>query len=182
MLLRLPKEIILECCRFLSFNDIYRMRTIISPLRAIKDFHDRIIFIKNSFPKSLINAMGGLEAFISFPILEWKTNFSGPSGDIDRIRSTDVSESIMIGKDPYKRSFITLKLKRGAYIQEFVITLFQRFSEKSLWTQGKRDNWTFLENCSYFIINGQFKNDKLKKIISNLYQKKKSLLVELSIN
>lgn len=167
----LPKEIILYCCSFLPCLDIYKLRNMISPLHTIETFYEKVQFIKRCYPKSIIDAMGGLENFLTFPILEWKNHFIGFTDYIDRINPLDVSHSIMIGKDVYNRAFITLKLNKGVYIHDFVITLFQRYSnDHGTWTHGKRGSSTFIEGCGYFLNNGNWskENKNLKHDLSDL--------------
>ena len=158
----LPKEIILYCCSFLPCSDIYKIRKIISPLHTIETFFERMEFIRQSYPKLIVEAMGGLENFLTFPILRWKNEFIGFTDYIDRICPSDLDEPVMIGKDGYNRAFITLKLTKGVYVKEFVITLFQRYStDPGTWTHGKRGYSTFIEGCGYFMNHFQWaKNNR----------------------
>ena len=181
MLLNLPKEITIYCCQYLLPVDVYKLRNFLSPLHTIKSFYDRITYIKCSFPSSIIKVMGGFQKFLSFPALEWKNEFIGFTDYIDRISPCDVSDPIMIGIDCYRRSFITLKLYKDNQ-QEFVITLFQRYTnDPNTWTHGKRGYLTIIHDSGYFMNSGKWNNDEFKDILHDLCDNKKVVVRQQNI-
>lgn len=144
------------------------MRTLVSPLHVILEFRNHLRFIK-TFPKTIIEAMGGVEKFLTFPVLEWKKEYIGCTDYIDRIRPIDLSDPVMIGRDQYQRSFISLKLRAGVYSKEFVVTMFQRYTDKKdTWTHGRTGNLTIIPQSGYFLNHGTWKNMELQRNLSDL--------------
>lgn len=144
------------------------MRTLVSPLHVIPEFRDHLRLI-GTFPKTIIEAMGGVEQFLTFPVLEWKKEYIGCTDYIDRIRPIDLSHPVMIGRDPYQRSFICLKMRAGVYPKEFVMTMFQRYTnQQDTWTHGRIGNLTIIPQSGYFLDHGRWKDNELQQNLSNL--------------
>ena len=68
----------------------------------------------------------------NLPILEWDSNWIGPTEYIDNIQVDDISYPIMKGFDKYNRSYITflLNIKKNNINNKIVFTLFQRYSDR----------------------------------------------------
>lgn len=90
---------------------------------------------------SLIETVfGSQENFEKLPVL----NLGGKTKDyIDWLKPSDVSHPIQRGVDSAKRTFFTLRLKfkplelkNGSESEQFVVTVFQRYT-------GEADNWAW---------------------------------------
>ena len=71
----------------------------------------------------------------NIPILEWDHKFLGGTDYIDRIRTNDMSNSIMCGIDCYRRFFISFRIET-TYLdtkqkENTVQTIFQRYTNVS---------------------------------------------------
>ena len=81
-----------------------------------------------------------------YPILKWKTEYLGFSGYIDSIFNNQLNDSIMIGIDHYKRSFITIGYMKNNKIG--CITYFQRYEHySSNWVWGGDTFYGYGNNC-----------------------------------
>lgn len=119
-------------------------------LHTLFEKYKKAIQIKYNFPQHIIEMGGKLQQFLKYKMIPFKKKYMGGTAYLDKFTTKDISDSIMIGIDSYRRPFITLKLKyqanldkipiisREFYTDEFhsgIVTIFQRYTDSSLsWT------------------------------------------------
>ena len=107
-------------------------------------------YIIDNFPPHIIDTFGGIDKFITYPVIDFKNEHMGGIMYLDRFLVSDVSESITIGIDYYKRPLVILNLEfeydfdsipeisREYYNRKDkhsgVATVFQRYTDSSGWT------------------------------------------------
>lgn len=74
-------------------------------------------------------------------VLPWESRFEGNTDYIDRIEPKDVSKTVMVGIDNFKRTFVTFRIKitylENNRTQNIVQTFFQRYTPTLLpWMPG----------------------------------------------
>lgn len=130
-----------EVLSFMSMGDWYDICEVL-PSHERQMLFEKISWIEDNIPPVIVNLFG-IKRLLVAPFLPWQDSFEGFTDYIDRIEPHHVSCPIMIGKDAYHRSYITLRTKSGTL--EFVDTLFQRFSDdSSTWAHGyhsKHRSW-----------------------------------------
>lgn len=116
----------------------------------IPSFAQKKQWIEQSIPIPLIQCFG-MKRLLDAGFLEWRPEYIGWTDYIDRI--TEVDQSIMLGRDPSHRAFITIRsLSENDEIQ--TTTLFQRYSDdKGTWTYGTRHTPSWMSTYSYFCTN-----------------------------
>ena len=99
---------------------------------------------------SVIELFGSCASLAFWPQLQWKNEFQGGTGYIDRIVRADVSAPIQWGTSACGRAFITLRTNRG------VVVLFQRYSrERNTWAVGDGDRTNLFRCPGYFVNRGR---------------------------
>ena len=176
--------LILEYCCLENLYKIF-IKNKILPSKEFPNYkkllEKKVEYIYTNFPESLINIMGGPGKMISYPRLLWSEKFLGFTGYIDRIISKDVTYPIMLGKDPWDRSFITIRytpiipciLSKNPKI----VTLFQRYTnDNQTWTHGSFGSCNFMGN-GYFLSNGKIKPEIEKTLTQLLCNKEQTYLL-----
>lgn len=177
----IPNEIIKESFDYLPLGDLYNITkesksTAFITSQKYDELRHKIHFIENNFPLVLIQLFTFKE-LLNADIIEWKDVFIGNTDYIDRIKLNDVNSYITIGKDPYNRTFICLKLLNIMTNEKFVCTLFQRYSDDlTTWTYGCHSYSNFIKDCGYFLSKNQFRNKYIESNIRKLLSKKQSNL------
>lgn len=135
----------------LSYDDLKNILVALDDYHPLKNLigndlleskkNDKLLFIVKYFPQILINAFGGLDRFVEYPILQFKKKFIGDTGYLDNIKDKDLKEPIMIGIDNYlKRPFIAIKTVIEGDVE--VNVLFQRYTNSNgYWIIGKWSKW-----------------------------------------
>ena len=132
------------------------------------------------------NCFVPLKLICKIPLIEFRKSFMGQTHYIDGIIESDLSNPIMVGRDTYKRPFLTLKYKcrDSTYFQLHktiktdtnniaVLTIFQRYTDINESFQDK-SNTTWCKAGSiygdYPILNSTScllnKHDKISVIIN----------------
>lgn len=195
-MIELPLDIIKNSTEYLSLGDLFEY---IKNDNNINDFiltnqynelKTKINFIENNFPSILINLFT-MKVLLNADIMEWKNEFIGTTDYIDIIKPIHVKNKISIGIDQYYRPFICLKVLDIMSNEEFVCTLFQRYTNlSSTWTHGCHSYKNFIKESGYFLnynkINHKFLESNIKKLISfekcNLQLKSDSFQEYILIN
>ena len=131
-------------------------------------------FISKEYHPLIISMMGGLNKMLSYPMLKYKQEFCDLDY-IDKIKVTDISAPIMLGKDNYNRAFITIYEKNNDL--DTVFTIFKRFSNDMYsWTSGTFYCSSKLISISkylidYGVINDPISYDRLKNYIKSFDKK-----------
>lgn len=85
------------------------------------------------------DAVGGQAVFNAYPELDLAGR-RGSTDYIDFLSPHELTHSVMRGIDRFQRPFISLKLRAnlagGGFGPPFVVTLFQRYTDRGLWTYG----------------------------------------------
>ena len=171
--MNLSKDIISCILEFCSLDQLYllffKYKIWDKQTFSVRLLDEKIEYLKINFPKAIIELLGGIHNMMTIPTLLWKDKFIGFTDYIDNITASDVNEPIMIGKDPWNRSFITIRYI--VFPNTKVITLFQRFSNDiKTWTHSSIGS-PLITQSGYFLINGnichpQFQHD-IQQLVSN---------------
>jgi hypothetical protein len=171
--MNLSKDIVSCILEFCSFDQLYLLffeyKIWDKQTFSVRLLDEKIEYLKINFPKAIIELLGGIHKMILIPTLQWKDKFLGFTDYIDNIIASDVNAPIMFGKDPWNRSFITIRYI--VFPNTKVITLFQRFSNDiKTWTHGSIGS-PLITQSGYFLINGtichpQFHHD-IQQLVSN---------------
>ena len=174
-MIELPLDIIKNSIEYLSLGDLYEYikNNNINDLISSNQYNElktKINFIENNFPSILIDLIT-MKVLLNANIMEWKNEYIGNTDYIDRIKPIHVKNKISIGLDCYNRAFICLKIQHLESKEEFVCTLFQRYSNlTSTWTHGCHSYKNFIKECGYFLnynkISHKFFESNIKKLIS----------------
>lgn len=182
MIQLLPKDLMNQCIGYLSFKEIYNFinkNPLYQNYLDIEYYTELIVKINYIFkhiPQILIDLFT-IQEFLDAPIIEWNDRFIGNTDYIDRIKPSDIKYPISIGVDPYGRAFICLKIINVTKQEEFVCTLFQRYSNQpSRWTYGCHSYANFIKECGYFLIDEEFRHKNFEYNIHQLLTKKKCQL------
>jgi len=175
---------ILDYCCLESLYEIFIKNKILPKKEFCKQkklLEKKLAYIYTNFPKPLINLLGGPGKMISYPRLLWNDKFLGFTGYIDRIVSQDITSTIMLGKDPWDRSFVTLRYCHRdlslLHKNPKIVTLFQRYvNDLETWTHGSFGSCSFMGN-GYFLQNGKIKHETEKSIIQLLSKKEQTYLL-----
>lgn len=115
------------------------------------------------------------DKLINYPILDWNDKFLGIDY-IDRITANDIEYPIMMGRDRFKRSYITLLFYSVSDEKKkypIIVTLFQRYTgERFTWTHGSCFSFgsidSLIENPGHFYIRNVMREEKLKFKIESI--------------
>ena len=98
----------------------------------------------------------GIHHFQDLPVLDLQGKM-GPTGYLDFLDANEVSAPIMKGLDHAGRPFIAIKMTDTETNEDFVITVFQRYTNDSCWTHGIN-----LENALSVQIGPRIKEQDMK--------------------
>lgn len=133
---------------------------------SVRLLDEKIEYLKTNFPKAIIDLLGGIHKMITFPKLDWNNKFVGFTDYIDNIHVSDLTAPIMFGKDPWNRSFITIRYI--LFPNTKVVTLFQRYSNDiNTWTHGSIGS-PLITQSGYFLIHGNICHSQFQKDIQQL--------------
>jgi hypothetical protein len=153
-------------CEFLDVCSLTKMPNLDTKFEKV--ITNKREYILDNFPESIISIFG-FENMINYPILKFNNSFIGATDYIDCIKSTDLSEPIMIGIDCYRRAFISIRtLRLNDKVGPVVDTIFQRYTnDKENWTYGCYNNG---------FINSSYIDTITENNIKNLLNRNKNLL------
>jgi len=168
--MNLSKDIVSCILEFCSLDQLYllffKYKIWDKQTFSVRLLDEKIEYLKVNFPKAIIKMLGGLYTMMTIPTLLWKDKFLGFTDYIDNINASDVNEPIMFGKDPWNRSFITIRY--NIFPNTKVITLFQRFSNDiNTWTHSSIGS-PLITQSGYFLINGTICHPQFQKDIQQL--------------
>ena len=164
--MNLPSDIYDNICSFLKLYSLNKL--IYLNKKYIEKLKKKRNYVLNNFPEKIISIFG-IENMINYPILKFNNSFIGATDYIDCIKSTDLSEPIMIGIDCYRRAFISIRtLRLNDKVGPVVDTIFQRYTnDKENWTYGCYNNG---------FINSSYIDTITENNIKNLLNRNKNLL------
>ena len=120
---------------FLSYQDLVNLSLVDHETHDIlKDIltHKKMEVIENMnkiYPKRIID-MVGRNNLLKGRHVEWDLNWLGYTDYIDRVRFEDLSDTFSYGVDNYRRSFIFVRMRRVKNNKNFVIVIFQRYTDR----------------------------------------------------
>ena len=151
-------------------------------------YNKKKTFILKYYIEIIITLMGGFKQMMKYPILPWQCHFLGSTDYIDKIKSSDVYEPIMLGVDVFDRPFITIRTRQIIRNKENIIvnTLFQRYIDDKSWTHGTcYSSLLFLSEAGYFYNSNnpyKFSHSLININIYQLLNNKKYIFGYSSIN
>lgn len=164
-----PTDLIRTICDFLDCYDLY-MKIPVSFLSMEKrmEFRKKLSLLYQIFPVSLIELFKIQNLFLA-DWIEWNDLFIGNTDYIDKIKSHHLKNKISIGRDPYHRTFISLKIMNHTRSKIYVLTLFQRFSDQlGTWTIGCHSYDHFMKHSGYFLQSNKIKHPGFIQQIESL--------------
>lgn len=135
---------------------------------------ERIKKIKSMFPDHVISSIG-IENLFNAPVKEWKDEYMGWTGYLDRFSPECVETDFTIGTDCFDRSYVIIKgvsVSQSKKNTPFTLTIFKRYkgdgylfvvSEKGIsnnFTNGRVSfEGSLLSNVKEFCKDGIFVTD-----------------------
>ena len=126
-----------------NYDDFNNLYSVCKGAKYIKNIYLKYYDIKKHYFKCLKKyvilkyiQLGPFKNFANkYNILKWNKRFMGHTGYIDNVYNTDLSEPIMIGRDKYKRPFITISYLKNNRVG--CTTYFQRYEDYiACWAWG----------------------------------------------
>lgn len=97
--------------------------------------------IMEQFSKTKVvpEMLGGMDQVRKLPVLRWQPRFMGYTDYLDRFRAEDLTDSVMIGIDNYRRIFVAFKVQYEGKVG--VVVLFQRYTDDYVrWSDARRSS------------------------------------------
>ena len=154
-----PLELVHSIYDFLPLRQLQHMPFL--DCRHQSRIDSKLRLIREWFPLVILGFVESAENLLDVPFLTYKDSFMGGTDYLDRIRPYDMTERMMMGKDPWNRPFLCIKrttvscYEEGDEDMEIVETIFQRYSDDPLtWTHGCC-GLGFIQSPGYLVSNGQ---------------------------
>ena len=135
-------------------------------------------WILDNYNLKIIKLFGGIDNMKYYSHLRWKNKYIGCTNYIDRIKSNNVREGVMLGKDNLGRPFVVVKTQELNKKNKNVDVIFQRYTNtKNIWTNGQFECNGFINEGGHLlvnnIINHKFLESNIKSLVNNYNLKSK---------
>lgn len=137
----LPECITNRVMSMMSFSELERSSI------WTKALEEKKAWVTNYFP-SVISSIVGENTLLDAPIMPFRPEYLGENHSIECIPFFEMKEPIMVGVDPWDRSFVAVRTWSCGHYQ--VNVLYQKYSGiKTEWGHAMYSSYQFMPNISH---------------------------------